>query len=173
MSAIRPEEQKEEAISLAWEGCGPSDIGRKLRIPPNTVTRWLNKYGPSKGERKKIKAKKRGVAIDTFFKGKEKVQLNGLLKALEATKRAQEAAVTTPTGQQLIGAGTLAAAVTNLPATIGIGGTVGGLARLYESAPVRNALLRLGSIPKGSTQFEQAVAEAVAALTAGAQAVRE
>lgn len=117
--------------------------------------------------------KKKGTAFDTFFRGEERKQLNGLLKVLESTRRAQEAAVTTPTGQQLLGAGTLAAAATNLPATLGMGLTIGGIARHYESAAVRNALLRLDSIPKGSTQFEQAVAEAVGALNAGAQTARQ
>ena len=116
---------------------------------------------------------KMGLQVGVFFKGEEKKQLNGLLKVLDATRRAQDAAVTTPTGQQLLGAGTLAAAATDLYATLSIGGTVGGLARLYESAPVRNALLRLGSIPKGSTRFEQALSEAVAILQSGTQSARE
>ena len=95
-----------------------------------------------------------------------------MLKVLDATRRAQEAAVTTPTGQQLLGAGTLAAAATDLGATAGLGGTVGGFARIYESAPVRNALLRLDSIPKGSTRFEQALSEAVSAISSAAQTAR-
>ncbi len=117
--------------------------------------------------------KKYGMQTNEFFKGEEKRQLNGLIKVLDATRRAQDASVTTPTGQQLLGAGTLAAAATDLGATVGIGGTVGGFARLYESAPVRNALLRLDSIPKGSTRYEKALAEAFEVLNAGAQSARE
>lgn len=116
--------------------------------------------------------KKRGLQKDVFFKGEEARKLNGLLKVLNATRRAQEAPITTPTGQQLLGAGTLAAAATDLGATIGLGGTAGGFARLYESAPVRNALLRLDSIPPGSTRFEQALREAVAVMSSTAQAAR-
>lgn len=108
--------------------------------------------------------------INTFFKGEERKQLNGLQKALEATRRAQDASITTPTGQQLLGAGTLAAAATDLGLTTLIGGTTGGIARLYESAPVRNALLRLSSAPKGSTQFEKALLEFQTALNSAAQA---
>lgn len=110
--------------------------------------------------------------INTFFKGQERKQLEGLQRLLDATRRAQDAAVTTPTGQQVLGAGTLAAAATDLGATVLTGGTVGGIARLYESAPVRDALLRLASVPKGSTQFEQALLDAQTALNAIAQSER-
>mgnify|MGYP003631187809 CR=1 FL=1 len=110
--------------------------------------------------------------IDTFFKGQERKQLEGLQRLLNATRRAQDAAVTTPTGQQVLGAGTLAAAATDLGATILSAGTVGGIARLYESAPVRNALLRLASVPKGSTRFEKALLDAQTAINAGAQSGR-
>lgn len=110
--------------------------------------------------------------INTFFKGQERKQLEGLQRLLDATRRAQDAAVTTPTGQQVLGAGTLAAAATDLGATVLTGGTVGGIARLYESAPVRDSLLRLASVPKGSTQFEQALLDAQTALNAIAQSER-
>ena len=105
-------------------------------------------------------------------KGEERKQLDGLLTALNATRRAQEAAVTTPTGQTVLGAGTGYAAFTDLTGTLGSLGTLGGLARIYESAPVRNALLRLAAAPKGSTQFEQALREAVEVMSAAAQAGR-
>lgn len=124
-------------------------------ITPNSFSTELKKFGPQ---------------VNTFFKGEERKALNGLQKALDATRRAQDAAISTPTGQQLIGAGTLAAAATDLGATILIGGTTGGIARLYESAPVRNALLRLSSAPKGSTQFEKALLEFQTILNSAAQA---
>jgi hypothetical protein len=117
--------------------------------------------------------KKQGIQIDTFFKGEEKKQLTGLLDVLNATRRAQDAAVTTPTGQSLIGAGTGYAAFTDLTGTLATLGTLGGLARTYESAPVRNALLRLASVPKGSLRYEQALSEAAAALNAAGQTAKK
>lgn len=135
-----------------------NDLNRRATgLTPNSFASEMKKYGLQTG---------------AFFKGEEAKQLNGLLKALDATRRAQDAAITTPTGQQLLGAGTLAAAATDLGATLGLGGTAGGFARLYESAPVRNALLRLDSIPKGSTGFERALREAVDAITVAAQTAR-
>jgi len=126
-------------------------------ITPNAFATEMKKFQPQ---------------INTFFKGEERKQLEGLQRLLDATRRAQDAAVTTPTGQQVLGAGTLAAAATDLGATVLTGGTVGGIARLYESAPVRDSLLRLASVPKGSTQFEKALLDAQTALNALAQSER-
>lgn len=127
------------------------------QMTPNTFATEMKKFQPQ---------------INTFFKGQERKQLEGLQRLLDATRRAQDAAVTTPTGQQVLGAGTLAAAATDLGATVLTGGTVGGIARLYESAPVRDSLLRLASVPKGSTQFEKALLDAQTALNALAQSER-
>lgn len=124
---------------------------------PNTFNAELNKIAKNTGE---------------FFKGKDKRQLEGFKRLMGSTRQAQEASVATQSGQQLIPYATGAAAVMDLGATLGLGGTAGGLARLYESAPVRNALLRLGSVPKGSDKYLQALSSAQAALTSAAQAER-
>jgi hypothetical protein len=110
--------------------------------------------------------KKHGMQTETFFKGDEKRQLNGLLKALDATRRAQDAALTTPTGQQLIGGLSVTGLALDPVTTLTSAGTVGGLARLYESAPVRNALLRLDAAKEGSAEFEEALAVALRSLAA-------
>lgn len=109
---------------------------------------------------------------DVFFRGKDKKQLEGFKRLIDATRQAQAAAVETKSGQQLIPYATGAAAITDLGATLLGGGTVGGLTRLYESAAVRNALLRLASVPKGSDKYLKALSDAQAALTASAQAAR-
>ena len=49
--------------------------------------------------------------------------------------------------------------------------TIGGIARLFESELVRNALLKLRSIPRGSTRFDRALTDAQTAITAVAQSV--
>jgi hypothetical protein len=126
-------------------------------ISPNAFSSELNKVSKN---------------TDVFFRGEQRSQLEGFKRLMETTRRAQDAAVETPTGQQLLGAGAGYAAFTDLGATLGLGGTAGGLARLYESAPVRNALIRLSSVPKGSSQFEKALREAQAAMTSSAQAIR-
>lgn len=110
--------------------------------------------------------------IKTFFKGRDKAQLEGLRRILDTTKRAQEASVSTATGQQLIPLATGAAAVTDLGLTVLVGGTAGGAARLYESAPVRNALLKLAGTAKGSTAFEKSLADARYVLNFAAQTMK-
>lgn len=105
------------------------------------------------------------------FKGRDAAYLKGLKNYLESTKRAGQAAVTTPTGQQtipfILGIGT----ATN-PALVGVGGGYGLLARMYESEPVRNAMLRLSNTPRGSTAFEKALSEVERSLNSIAQGTK-
>lgn len=105
------------------------------------------------------------------FKGRDAAYLKGINNYLEATKRAGQAGVTTSTGQQtipfILGIGT----VTN-PALVGVGGGYGLLARMYESEPARNAMLRLANTPRGSTAFEKALAEVERAVNSVAQGAK-
>ncbi|WP_337232194.1 lytic transglycosylase domain-containing protein [Citrobacter portucalensis] len=105
------------------------------------------------------------------FKGRDAAYLKGLKSYLESTKRAGQAGVTTPTGQQtipfILGIGT----ATN-PALVGAGGGYGLLARLYESEPARNAMLRLANTPRGSTAFEKALAEVERSVNSVAQGAK-
>ncbi len=90
-----------------------------------------------------------------FFKGEEKQQLQALRDVLQATKRAQEAAVApTTTGARLTPYAIGASAIADLGATIATSVTAAAIARAYESAPVRNALMRLSEVKKGSTAYE-------------------
>jgi len=105
------------------------------------------------------------------FKGSDAAYLKGMKNYLESTKRAGQAGVTTPTGQQTIpfimGIGT----VTN-PALIGVGGGYGLLARMYESEPARNAMLRLANTPRGSTAFEKALSDVERVVNSFAQGAK-
>lgn len=105
------------------------------------------------------------------FKGRDAAYLKGLKNYLEATKRAGQAGVTTPSGQQtipfILGIGT----VTN-PAIVGAGGGYGLLARMYESEPARNAMLRLANTPRGSTSFEKALSDVERVVNSFAQGAK-
>lgn len=105
------------------------------------------------------------------FKGRDAAYLKGLKNYLESTKRAAQAGVTTPTGQQTIPFILGIGSATN-PALIGAGGGYGLLARLYESEPARNAMLRLANTPRGSTAFEKALAEVERAVNSVAQGAK-
>ncbi|WP_258868367.1 lytic transglycosylase domain-containing protein [Enterobacter hormaechei] len=105
------------------------------------------------------------------FKGRDAAYLKGLKNYLESTKRAGQAGVNAPNGQQTIpfimGIGT----VTN-PALIGVGGGYGLLARMYESEPARNAMLRLANTPRGSTAFEKALSDVERVVNSFAQGAK-
>jgi hypothetical protein len=102
------------------------------------------------------------------FKGRDAAYLKGLKNYLESTKRAGQAGVTTPTGQQAVPFIMGIGSVTN-PALIGVGGGYGLLARMYESEAARNAMLRLANMPRGTTGFEKALLAAERAVNSIAQ----
>lgn len=105
------------------------------------------------------------------FKGQDAAYLKGLSNYLSSTQQASRAGITTPTGQQtipfIIGYGTAAN-----PATTGAAVSYGLLARAYESAPFRDAMLRMANTPKGSTAFEKAVDQATRAINAVSQGAK-
>jgi len=106
-------------------------------------------------------------ATGVFFSPADKARIDGITRMLKATQHAAEAAANPMTGAQntpLIAGlsigqlfGTAA-----LPATAG----AGLLARVYESAPVRDAFLRLGRTKPGSPQERAMLPKVTAALIA-------
>lgn len=116
-------------------------------MTPETINRELKRAMPQ---------------IEVFFKGSQKEQLQGFQRLLEATKRASEAKAVTPTGQSMqaavgvaAGAGLALQNPTAIVAALLTGGLAGS-ARIYESAPVRNLMVRLANAQKGS-KAEQAI----------------
>lgn len=105
------------------------------------------------------------------FKGRDAAYLKGLKNYLESTKRAGQAGVTTQNGQQTIPFILGIGSATN-PALVGVGGGYGLLARMYESEPARNAMLRLANTPRSSTAFEKALADVERAVNSVAQGAK-
>jgi hypothetical protein len=109
---------------------------------------------------------KKAKNFGLFFDKNEMDRINGLVSVLNTTKRASIAGVMTPTGMQnyysellkLFGIGSVGAVsgAGVLPAVAGAVG-VGTAARVYESAPVRNLLLRLSKIEKGTSEYDKLV----------------
>lgn len=118
-----------------------------------------------------------GDQIGIAFKGSDKAYVNGLKTYLDYTRRAGKAGVLNPNGQEIFQLAAPAALVGDVVGTGGTGAmtaaSLGGIARLYESKPVRNALLRLNSIKKGSTAFEQQAAKVQELMTSALQASRD
>jgi len=118
----------------------------------------LDDLSPAKFTRQlKDSARTIGVAFDPA----EADRLTGLLRALQFTRRADQAAVTTPTGQALIpllgaGAGGYFA-----PTATGVLGAITAAARVYETKAVKNILVALSRTAPGS-KAEQNVLSSLA-----------
>ena len=109
---------------------------------------------------------KLGTPVGVFFGGKDRQQVQGLVKALNLTRRASDASVSPPTGLQAVPA-VGAAVLTDLLGGFGAGLTgaasIGGAARLYESKPVRDALIALSRVKAGSAEEARLLKRVIAA----------
>lgn len=112
-----------------------------------------------------------GSQIGVFFSGQDLKAVEGLVRTLKMTERAGAAGVSPPTGVQavpVIGAAVLTDILGGSGAAIAGGATIGGLARAYESAPVRNILLKIPQVTIGSPEeadLAKRLIEAVQAQT--------
>jgi hypothetical protein len=94
-----------------------------------------------------------------FFKGDARKQLLGLGEVLHATRRAGRTGITS-TGQESslpLSVAAAGAALGSFGSTLVLGGSIGGIARLYESAPVRNALISIGKQPNSQASRDLAL----------------
>jgi hypothetical protein len=110
-------------------------------------------------------AAKLGSSIGVFFKGDEKARIEGLVRVLNMTRRAGDAAAAPPTGAQVaipVGAAVLTDMLGGAGAGIASAATLGGFARLYESPAVRDMLAKMPKTRPGSPE-EAALAKRVIA----------
>lgn len=116
-------------------------------------------------------------SVDVFFNSREKVELEGLRRLLEATRRAQDAAAAPPTGVQsipyLVGGtvGVSGATLGVVPTLVGAG-TLSGIAKAYESVPFRNLMLKLGNTRPGSKRETLVLQSVVPGVLAELQAAK-
>lgn len=107
--------------------------------------------------------------IGVFFSGDDLKAVEGLTRALKMTEQAGRAGVAPPTGVQTAPV-ILSSALTDIlggfGAAMASGATIGGVARLYESAPVRNILLKLPQTAVGSPQEQELIKQLAAAIRA-------
>jgi hypothetical protein len=124
--------------------------------------------------------KRLGTSIDVFFTGDDLKQIEGLVKVLNITKRASEAAAMPTTGVQVaIPAGAAALSsffgggLTGFIGTLGVAGVGGGAARIYESAPVRNLLIKISQTAAGSAQQTALIKSLNSTIQQAVQAERQ
>ena len=97
--------------------------------------------------------KRFGKQVGIVFPEDERAIVNGLVKALELTKRGGQAAASPPTGVQAVPYMFVDVLSSTFGGPMGatvIGASLGGLARFYESRAVRGLLTALGKSKKGS-----------------------
>jgi len=98
--------------------------------------------------------KRLGPSVDAFFTGEDLQRVKGLIRALDLTRRAPQSVTVTKTGEQValpVITAYLGQVLGAAPGLVATGG-LGVLARVYESKPVRNALLKLPQVRSGSDQ---------------------
>lgn len=120
-----------------------------------------------------LKRQNRLQAVDVFFTGNDKEALQGFVRLLDATRRAQQAGVVTPTGQQLVPFAVGGAAFAEPVMAALSTATLSGIGRFYESAGMRNFLLKLNNTKAGSRQEMGLIEAAVPALTASLKTLSE
>lgn len=110
--------------------------------------------------------------VGVFFRGAQGAEMNGLIRYLDHTREAGQAGVRTKTGQELLQYGGPAVVMTDVATTGGVGTAgfagLGALARMYESEPVRNIMVRMNSVEPGSTEFERLASQLDALLSKAA-----
>lgn len=110
----------------------------------------------------------------TFFKGEEGKKLEGVMRYLGSTREAATAAASPLNGQLIGQPATWLAGLVSLfsPVTakaVAVAGSAGGAARVYESKPIRNMMLRLANTPKGSTAYDRLISKISQSVTAVSQ----
>ncbi len=129
-----------------------NQIANKAGVPDATVAGGKI-YSP---EAFRNELERLGPSVKSFFKGEDLKQLEGLSKAITLTQRASQAGVSPATGAQAVpflaasGLGQMFSDLgflESMLASTATAATIGGAARVYESAPVRNAMIKLAQSP--------------------------
>lgn len=111
----------------------------------------------------KLKKQAGGEVFNTVFSGRHMKELNALSDVLGMTRRADAASVVTQTGQALATPMRLGAGAATLGKSLAAETGYGLMMRVYESKPVRNALLRLANTKPGTPAYERALTNAATA----------
>lgn len=103
---------------------------------------------------------RKNPAINDVLGPRHVKELNGLMDVLRLTNRADSASVVTQTGQALANPVRLGSAVVSQGSSLAAEAGYGLMTRVYESKPVRNALLRLSNTKPGTPAYERALSQA-------------
>jgi len=112
----------------------------------------------------KLKKQAGGEVYNVVFRGQHLKELEALNDVLRLTSRADSANVVTQTGQALANPIRIGNAIPTLGASLAGEAGYGVMMRVYESRPVRNALLRLAHTKAGTPAYERALNQAAVAV---------
>jgi len=107
-------------------------------------------------------------ASKVFFKGKDKAELDGFIRLMNATRRAQKGQAVVETGAinllpglGVAGGAAVGSGVVSTPVAISLLGTGSVIAKTYESKAFRNLLIKLNSTQIGSKLETKALESAI------------
>ena len=127
-----------------------------VSISPEKFTNSMRRMAPS---------------VSAFFTGNDWKRVDALTRAIQLTRRAGESPVMTKTGQEAVMPITIAASLDVFQtsgAALGGGVALGTLFRAYESKPVRDMLIRLPSLKRGSAEEAELAKRIIATIGATA-----
>jgi hypothetical protein len=183
-SVLKRGDQTPEAVYDMLFSTKPSEVARLYRNLSPTgranarsaiITRAVEKAGGIDNvspDRFANQVRDMGKSVNIFFSGDELKQIQGLARVIGLTKRAGEAAALPPSGVQNfyamlgIGGAGLGGGLPGAVATAGGIATVGSAARLYESAAVRNMLLKFPQLRPGSAEEAELLKRLMSTLAA-------
>ena len=117
-----------------------------------------------------------GRQVGVVFSEDDQAVVKGLMNVLQATRRADQAAVSPATGVQntmFIGGAALTDLLGGFGAATASAGGIGGLARIYESKPVRNALIKISGARGGSPEQARLIDNLGQVISAGTLAASQ
>jgi hypothetical protein len=183
-SVLAKGDQVPETVNRLLFSSKPSEVAQLYRsLTPAgranarsaIITRAVEKAGGIDNvspERFATQVKDLGKSVNIFFSGDDLNRLQGLSRVINLTRRASEAALLPPSGVQNfyamlgVGGGALSGGLPGAVTTGALMGTVGGAARLYESAPVRNLLMQIPRTKAGSAEEAALVKRLMSSLAA-------
>lgn len=111
-------------------------------------------------------------AKNVFFEGESQKRLDGLNRALAATRRAQEASTTVRTGEKLLLPAAIGGSIANPLAGVSATLATSVISKAYESRAFRNALVKLSGTKPQSRQELEALEGVYTMLAAELQAAK-
>lgn len=128
-------------------------VGKALEAADGSPAKMLTQIN-------KLRNRDGGQVFNTIFNPRQIQMLEGMRDVLDATSRASTAGQVTQTGMAMLNPARGGMALVTGGQSVALEGAYGMASRVYESKPVRNALLKLANTKAGTPAYEQALNKA-------------